>query len=277
MNGTGSPVTNSGDVEIAVKRVANSEKIICGDSFEVLKTLESGSVDCVITSPPYDGLRDYNGFTFNFEGIARQLVRVLKDGGVIVWIVNDQCQNGSESGTSFRQALFFKEIGLNLHDTMIWEKDSFSFPEDRRYRSVFEYMFVFSKGTPKTANLIADRKNKYAGSRVHGTSRGVDGETFRKSNDNKNNVLDFGVRFNVWHLSGEKDNKYGHPAPFPSKIAQDHILSWSNEGDLILDPFVGSGTTVVNAKYLNRRSIGIDISPDYCAIAERRLLQAKLF
>lgn len=249
----------------------SEQKIIQGDCLEVMKAFPDKSFDLVVTSPPYDSLRDYDGFSFDFEGTAKEISRVLKDGGVCVWVVSDGTQNGSESGTSFRQALFFKEIGMNLHDTMIWEKDTFSFPDPTRYRSVFEYMFVFSKGSPKTVNLIEDRRNKTAGSSVHGTSRGSDGKTFRKSNDKKTNVKEIGVRFNVWNQINEKNNITNHPAPFPLMLVADHIKSWSNESDTVLDPFMGSGTTLLAAKQLNRNATGIEISEKYCKIAQERL------
>lgn len=252
------------------------QEVINADCLEYMKTLPDKSFDLVLTSPPYDNLRDYQGYTFDFEGTARQIRRVLKDGGVCVWIVNDATINGSETGTSFKQALYFKEIGMKLHDTMIWEKDTFSFPDTNRYRGVFEYMFVLSNGKPKTYNLIADKINKYAGHSVHGTSRGKDGKTFRKSNDKKSVTGEHGVRFNVWRNPNEKNNISGHPAVFPQQIANDHILSWSNEGDTILDPFLGSGTTLVAAKQLNRNATGIEISKEYCEIARKRLEQQTL-
>jgi len=245
--------------------------LIQWDCLEVMRTFENKSIDLTVTSPPYDNLRTYNGFSWDFEEIARELFRVTKDWGVVVWVVWDATVKWSETGTSFKQALFFKEIGFNLHDTMIWEKDTFSFPNPNRYRNVFEYMFVFSKGKPNTTKLIEDRENKYAGTQVHGTSRGADGQTFQKSNDKKTVVKDEGVRFNVWKSPNEKNNIYGHPAPFPEKLAEDHILSWSNEWDTVLDPFAWSGTTLKMA-YINKRNyIGIEISEEYCQIIERRL------
>ena len=188
-----------------------------------------------------------------------------------MWIVADGTVNNSKTGTSFRQALLFKEIGFNIHDTMIWEKDSFSFPHPQYYRNCFEYMFVFSKGVPKTVNLIADRVNKWKNTKIHGTSRNVDGTTFRKSNHNKGVVYEVGVRFNVWHMPSEKNNKLGHPAPFPEQLALDHIKTWSNEGDVVLDPFMGSGTTGKMAILANRDFIGIDISQEYCEMARKRI------
>ena len=243
---------------------------ICGDCVEVMKTIPDDSVDLVVTSPPYDNLRSYNS-VFDTETIVKQLYRILKPGGVIVWIVADGTVNNSETGTSFRQALLFKEFGFNIHDTMIWEKEAFSFPIPKRYRQCFEYMFVFSKGVPKTVNLIADRVNKWKNTKIHGTSRKADGTTIRKSNHNKSVVYEFGVRFNVWHIPSEKNNKTNHPAPFPEQLALDHIKTWSNEGDMVLDPFMGSGTTGKMAILANRNFIGIDISQEYCEMAKKRI------
>lgn len=248
-------------------------RIYQGDSAEILSVLPSSFVDLTVTSPPYDNLRSYHGYSFDFETIARQLFRVTKPGGVVVWIVADATEDASETGTSFKQALFFREVGFRLHDTMIWEKDTFSFPQAKRYHQVHEYMFVLSKGSPKTFNAIEDRTNKYSGAIIHGTSRKVSGTTYRKSNHNKTLVKPVGARFNVWHLPSEKSNKTGHPAPFPLKLATDHIISWSNPGDIILDPFLGSGTTALAARDAGRKYIGIDTSPEYVAIARARLLQ----
>ena len=138
-------------------------KIICGNCVEIMKEWENNIIDLTITSPPYDNLRDYKGYVFDFENIAKQLYRVTKSGGVVVWIVGDATIKGSETGTSFRQALYFKEIGFNLHDTMIYSKAGFQYPATNRYHQTFEYMFIFSKGKPKTFNPIKDRKNKWDG------------------------------------------------------------------------------------------------------------------
>lgn len=235
-----------------------------GDCAEGLKNLGSESVDLVVTSPPYDNLRTYNGYSFDFEKIAKQLYRVVKSGGVVVWIVSDGTENGSETGTSFRQALYFKEIGFNIHDTMIWQKDSCAFPESTRYYPTFEYMFVFSKGKPKTIHLIEDRKNKWGGTKVHGTFREADGTLKGRSSTWKETVCkEYGTRFNVWNISTEKNNETGHPAVFPKAIARDHIISWSDEGDVVLDPFSGSGTTAIEALNLGRKFIGFEISEEY--------------
>ena len=248
--------------------------VICADCLDFMKDIPSNSIDMVLTSPPYDNLRTYKGYTFNFEGIAKEIYRVLKDGGVCVWIVGDMVINGSESGTSFKQALFFKEIGFNIHDTMIYKKNGSPYPEKIRYYQNFEYMFIFSKGKPKTFNPIQDRKNKWLGSWGKRSVRTKSGEIIQA---NKIECKEYGTRFNIWEINNgagfsTKDKiAYQHPAIFPEKLAEDHILSWSNEGDTILDPFAGSGTTLKMAKKNNRNYIGIEIAPEYIEIIKKRL------
>jgi site-specific DNA-methyltransferase (adenine-specific) len=231
-----------------------------------MKEMPDGSIDLTVTSPPYDNLRTYNGYTFNFEGIAQQLYRVTKQGGVVVWVVGDATVNGSETGTSFKQALYFKEIGFNLHDTMIWEKTGM-LPTQDRYYAIFEYMFVLSKGKPNSMNFIEDKQNT-AGGRIQkkdlviNKGKQKDGVgTFTRKH--------FGRRTNIWRIAIGESN--GHPAVFPEQLAQDHITSWSNEGDTVLDPMMGSGTTGKMAKLLKRNFIGIEISPEYLEIAKKRI------
>jgi len=249
-----------------------------GDCLKEMKKIHDGIVDLVVTSPPYDKLRDYKGFTFNFEGIAKELLRIIKQGGVIVWVVGDQTINGSESGTSFRQALYFKELGFNLHDTMIYAKKGCPFPESNRYNQKFEYMFIFSKEKPKTTNLLK-QKTLYIQNELHksrsSTTRNPDGSMeAMKYETNK----EYCTRYNIWEyaVGYQKTTKYTpafqHPAMFPEALAKDHIQSWSNKGDLVLDPFCGSGTTGVAAKELGRNFIGIDVNPEYIKIAKQRLL-----
>jgi site-specific DNA-methyltransferase (adenine-specific) len=245
-----------------------------GDCLERMKEIPDASVDLVVTSPPYDNLRDYNGYSFEFEKIAMELTRVIKDGGVIVWVVGDATIKGSESGTSFRQSLYFKDVcRLNLHDTMIWNKGEFSAVGalKTRYAPVFEYMFIFTKGKLATFNPIKDKPNKGAGRIISGNIRQADGTTKRMSSSGSV-ISEFGQRFNIWEMPGVKSRKdTRHPAPFPIALATDHILSWSNPGDIVLDPFLGSGTTGVAALDLDRRFIGIEISEEYFQIAQSRL------
>ncbi|HEC64297.1 MAG TPA: site-specific DNA-methyltransferase [bacterium] len=252
-----------------------NSRLRCGDALKILKTMPDNSIDLTITSPPYDGLRLYGGHQWSFDGWAKSLSRVTKPGGVAVWIVNDAVVNGSETGSSFRQALGFISAGWRLHDTMIWRKPSFRHPDKIRYGQVFEYMFVFSKGKPKTVNLIKDRPNKWANyiyKESQGTYRLSNGEMSQKSKCYTNKpIRKFGVRHNVWNVSTYSGKNTGHPAMFSYELARDHILTWSNEGDWVLDPMCGSGTSILAAANLKRKYIGIDIEPDYVAIARRRL------
>ena len=257
------------------------DEIICGDAVEVMQAMPSDSVDLVVTSPPYDELRDYNGYSFNFEGIAKGLYRVIKKGGVLVWVVGDQTIKGDETGTSFRQALYFKQVGFNLFDTMIYLKTPRgAVGNNKTYWQAFEYMFILSKGTPKTINLIKDRENKDERSGDNGTKRLHDGTLLKLK---RAGYSKYGRRTNVWEYligrghSASDDIAYEHPAIFPEKLARDHITSWSNPGDVIFDPMCGSGTTCKMAKLNKRDFIGIDISSEYCKIAEERLRQKSLF
>lgn len=253
-------------------------KLILGDCFDKMMEMEDGCIDLTVTSCPYDNLRTYDGIidTWNFDkfkDIAKELYRVTADGGVVVWVIGDSTVKGSETGTSFRQALYFMELGFNLHDTMIWNKGSFAFPSKGRYHQVFEYMFVFSKGTPKAFNPIKDRENKYVG------TRGASGrKTNGERNTGKSEVREkWGQRFNIWNYpiggghSASDKIAFEHPAIFPEKLAEDHILSWSNEGDVVFDPFMGSGTTGKMATLNNRHFVGIELNEDYFEISKKRI------
>lgn len=246
-------------------------RIVCGDNTEILSGFPDACIDLVVTSPPYDDLRTYGGHSWNFETLAAQLVRVLKPGGVIVWVVADATVNGSETGSSMRQALHFQSIGLNLHDTMVYEKaGTGACGSNLAYWQTWEFMFVLAKGRPNTVNRLKTQ-NLSAG--VKTTPRTV--AIGNRDSDGVRVVKDEGVRANIWRYNV---NKYGmentgHPAPFPIALAKDHVASWSNPGDVILDPFAGSGTTLKAAKELNRQWCGIEINPEYCAIAEARLSQ----
>jgi len=239
--------------------------------------MEDNFIDLTVTSPPYDDLRTYNGYSFDFKSIAKELYRVTKEGGVVVWIVGDATVKGSETGTSFKQALFFKECGFKLHDTMIWNKPDAKPLTHNRYEQSFEYMFIFSKGKPNTFNGIKDKVNKWAGTKEHGTFRDVDGTTKRKNGHNKKTISSFGLRHNTWIINSVKTREYKHPAMFPERLANDHIISWSNEGDLVYDCFLGSGTTAKMAIVNNRRYVGSEMSKEYCEIAEERINKTDLF
>lgn len=257
------------------------DQIICGDNCDVLGTLPRDCIDLVVTSPPYDDLRTYGGHDWDFYGVAWQLKRVLKPGGVIVWVVADATKDGSETGTSFRQALHFQTLGLRIHDTMIYEKAQISFPDATRYYQSWEYAFVFSAGQPIAFNPITV-ENPNAGKPITGRERASD-DSLVPMNAMAHGRLrpDRSVKRNVWkYATGTASGDalaFHHPAIFPEALARDHILSWSNEGEIVLDPFSGSGTTAKMARELGRRYIGIEINEEYCEIARKRLAQQLLF
>lgn len=244
-----------------------------------MRNMDAESVDLVVTSPPYDDLRNYKGFSFDFENVAQELLRVVKTGGVIVWIVSDATKEYSESGTSFRQALYFKEIGFNLYDTMIWCKDGGgAVGSNFSYTQNFEYMFVLSKGKPKAINLIKDKPNLSFKENKRVAVFEKSRRNVEQTNNKKRviNILEKSKRNNWWVLTPKReDGSVFHPAVFPETLVRDHILSWSNEGDVVLDPFMGSGTTAKVARALGRKYIGFEISQEYCNLANKRLQEAK--
>lgn len=250
-------------------------KIYNEDCLEGMKKLDDSSIDLTVTSPPYDNLREYNGYSWDFEKTAKELFRVTKEGGVVVWIVNDATVKGSETGTSFKQALNFMECGFRLYDTMIWKKPNCGGVGSLlRYENTFEYMFVFSKGKPVSCNIIKDKLNKHVGMVSKASSRDSNGLTRKKAGYGKNLIQKYGRRHNVWEITPEKRNGINHPAVFPEKLARDHIITWSNENDIILDPFIGSGTTAIAAMNVGRRFIGFELDASYYDIAKERIENA---
>ena len=248
------------------------------DCLEGMRQMEAESVDLTVTSPPYDNLRTYNGYCFEFENIAKELYRVTKQGGVVVWVVGDATIDGSETGTSFRQALYFMEIGFRLHDTMLFQKQNYIPLTHNRYEQAFEYMFCFSKGRPKTFNPIkvecknAGKVESYGSERrrqIDGNQamRAPEGISYMATKETKyhSNIFEYALGL----------EKTGHPAPFPNLLARDQVTSWSNEGDLVFDPFMGSGTTAYVARALNRHYLGFEISPEYCKLIENRMERTK--
>lgn len=251
-------------------------KLYCGDNVEFMqKFVKDNSIDLTVTSPPYDDMRTYKGYSFDFENVAKELYRVTKDGGVVVWVVGDATVAGSETGTSFKQALYFKEIGFNLHDTMIYAKPPRgAVGNNKGYWQSFEYMFVFSKELPKTINPICDRDNKSTRGISKKTKRLRNGELYVETSKGHGEI---GRRTNIWEYnigygqSAKEEYVFKHPAVFPEKLAEDHIKSWSNEGDLIFDPFMGSGTTAKMSILNNRNFIGVDCADEYVEIAIKRI------
>lgn len=248
--------------------------ITLGDCVELMKEIPDDFIDLTVTSPPYDNLRTYNGYIKHwsfekFKAIAKELYHVTKQGGVVVWVVGDATIKGSETGTSFRQALFFIECGFNLHDTMIWKKTNPIPLTHNRYEQHFEYMFVFSKGSPKTFNPIKIPCVTKGQIRNRKNSNKEEGSAVRNRNEVTVTKSEK-IKGNVWEMP-VSNTKYNHPAIFPEKLAQDHILSWSNPGDIVFDPFLGSGTTAKMAVLNDRKYIGFEISKEYFDIACQRL------
>lgn len=262
-------------------------KIYCTDCVSGMRKLDDCCIDLIVTSPPYDSLRTYNGFNFDESyqiQVINQIFRVLKDGGVAVWVVGDGTVDGSETGTSFKQALRFMDIGFKLHDTMIYQKHN---PTPNtgngiRYQQSFEYMFVFSKGKPKTVHLLQEPRRNECGDRrtvrMIRRQRNVDGEF---EEEHKYEIKQVVPRSNIWNYKVGLYNTtcdkvaFKHPAIFPEQLAIDHILSWSDENDIVLDPFMGSGTVAKACIVTNRNYIGFEVSSEYCDIANKRLIAAK--
>ncbi|MBI3235109.1 MAG: site-specific DNA-methyltransferase [Bacteroidetes bacterium] len=246
-------------------------KIYTEDCLQTMSKMPENYIDLIITSPPYDDIRNYNGYKFEFEKIANEIKRILKIGGMLVWVVGDKTENGSETGTSFRQALYFKEIGLNIHDTMIYYKNNPMPTTGNRYHQHFEYMFAISKGNPKTFNPIKE-DTKYKGlanMKNRGTEGSINYKKVERTQEKKiGNVFFYSVGGGI---STKDKIAYEHPAIFPEQLVKDQILSWSNELDIIYDPFMGSGTTAKIAQLNNRQWVGSEISSQYVEIAEQRL------
>lgn len=247
-------------------------------NLETLKRIPDNTIDLTVTSPPYDDLRNYKGYSFDFESIAKELYRATKKGGVVVWVVGDKTHKGSESGTSFKQALYFKECGFNLHDTMIYAKSNYIPLTHNRYEQQFEYMFVLSKGKPKTFNPLM-KSNKQVGRIKGGTFRQIKDEKGKRHKDV--GVAKESIKPNIWFynvgMANSTKDKFAfkHSAIFPEQLANDHILSWTNENELIYDPFMGSGTTAKMSILNNRNWIGSEISSEYCEIIEERVKKAR--
>ncbi len=248
--------------------------IYTSDCIDFMKKMDANCVDLTVTSPPYDELRNYNGYKFEFESIADNLYRVTKNGGVVVWVVGDKIKKGSKSLTGFRQAIYFQKIGFTVHDIMIYKKKNTPFMRTNGYTNCFEFMFVLSKGKPKTFNPLKE-KTVRQGYEMLPHNKGADGVNKKilkelKSEKTKTNIWEYAVG-----LNGSTSDKiaFKHPAVFPEKLAEDHILSWTNSGDLVFDPMVGSGTTCKMALLNDRKYLGCDISEEYVNLTKKRLEQ----
>jgi DNA modification methylase len=257
-------------------------KIYNENCLETMAKMPDNFIDLTVTSPPYDNLRTYKGYSFDFESMAKELWRITKQGGVIIWVVGDQTKDGSESGTSFKQALYFKELGFNLHDTMIYRKQNYTPLTHNRYEQEWEYMFCFSKGKPKTFNPIKV-PCKYAGQTTWGQPNMYKTNNGELTKVKQTVINDEKIKGNIFEylVGSTQTGKIKHPAMFPEQLAADQIISWSNEGDLIYDCFTGSGTTLKMAHLQKRNWIGSEISKEYAEISEKRIAplfnQIKLF
>lgn len=247
-------------------------EIYCSDCVPFMKKMNDNFVDLTITSPPYDDLRDYNGYQFNCDAIAKELYRITKEGGIVVWVVGDRVIKGNKTLTSFKQALIFQEAGFNVHDVMIYKKKNTPFMRSNAYTNCFEYMFVFSKGKPKTFNPLKEKTARSGFEMMVSNKKadGINNKVLGKLNSEK-------VKTNIWEyavgLGGSTNDReaFKHPAIFPEKLAEDHILSWSNKDDVVFDPMCGSGTTCKMAKLNFRNYIGCDISEEYVELSKKRL------
>ena len=255
--------------------VGGGRGLFAADCVDFMEAMPMGSVDLTVTSPPYDGLRNYSGYSFNFKAVATRLFKVTKAGGVVVWVVGDRI-NGGRSLTSFEQGLFFKRVGFRMHDVMVYQKKNTPFMRSNAYTNCFEFMFILSKGSPKTFNPLRE-KTVRSGYEMLVHNKGADGINKKIMKELKKEK----TKTNIWRyavgLGGTTSDKiaFRHPAVFPEKLAEDHILSWSNEGDLVFDPMCGSGTTCKMAAVHNRKYIGVDICEDYISIAKERMHASK--
>ncbi len=269
-------VTKKSEILVENKEVENINlpinQIICGDAVEVMKQMPEDSIDLTVTSPPYDELRNYKGYNFNFEDIAKGLFRVTKKGGVLVWVVGDKIKNGNKSLTSFKQALFFQEVGFNVHDVMIYRKKNTPFMRTNAYTNCFEFMFVLTKGKPNVFNPLKVKTIRQ-GHEMLPHNKGADGINKKilgelKPEKTMANIWEYAVGY-----GGTTSDKiaFEHPAVFPEKLAEDHILSWTKPGNVVFDPMCGSGTTCKMALLNSRSYVGCDISKEYVELTKKRL------
>jgi DNA modification methylase len=252
----------------------NDVEIFNEDCLDYLKRQPNDSIKFTLTSPPYDNIRDYNGYSFPFEDIAQELWRATKFGGVVAWNVADATVKGSETGTSMRQALYFMSLGFRLHDTMIYAKKN-PMPagvSSKRYHQAWEYIFILSKDAPETFNPIMV-KAKFGHLDANMKHRGTDGKTeYKKTKRNEytkvRNIFEYSIGGGI---STKDKVAFEHPAIMPEQLAQDMIATWTNEGDTVFDPFTGAGTTAKMCFLLGRKFQGTEISSEYCNIIRRRL------
>lgn len=251
-------------------------EIYCIDCVEGMKKIPDNSVDIVVTSPPYDGIRDYNGFNFDLHETGRGLIRILKEGGIVAMVIQDQTKNFGKTLTSFKTIIdWCDNIGFKLFECVIYRKHgSEGAWWTNRFRVDHEYMPIFLKGEkPQYFNKENLKVPSIHGGKVMtgSGSRRTDGKTNARVTRPINTMK---CRGTIWNylMAGDKDPiKRQHPAPFPDQIPLDFIECFCPPGGVVLDPFMGSGSTAVAAKKLNRKYIGFDTSEEYIKIAHARL------
>ncbi|MBY0522788.1 MAG: site-specific DNA-methyltransferase [Gemmataceae bacterium] len=254
-------------------------QIVHCDCIEGIGALPDACIPLTVTSPPYDAMRDYGGTKFQFEPIATELARVTMPGGVIVWVVQDQIVDGFESGTSARQRLFFETVGMNVHGTVIMAMKGCRYPRKQRYGQQFHYAFVLSKGKPRVVKVLQDKPNSAVGAVVANSRRFRNGDLTTTMKPKR--IGPYGLRGNVWLIDAgngrtTKDRfAYEHPALMPEGMAEDHILSWSQPGDLVFDPMCGAATTCKMALLNHRKYLGMEVHQPYWELACKRMELAK--
>lgn len=258
------------------KNTLPENQIICGDSVEILRSFPDNSIDIVVTSPPYDAIRDYKGFSYDLHATGKEIQRVLKLGGVAVIVIQDQTKNFGKTLTSFRTILdWCDSFGFKLFETVIYRKYGAEGAWwNKRFRVDHEYIPIFLKGErPQYFNKEHLKiPSKHGGKTLTGGGTRLTNGIRIATRAIKINLMK--CRGTIWEYLTAGDGsrlKHEHPATFPDKLPYDFIQCFCPEGGIVLDPFVGSGTTTVAAKNLGRRYIGIDIAPEYCAIAEKRM------
>ncbi len=266
---------------IIPKNIKRSEKlplnkIICGDCVEVLKSIPDNSIDLVVTSPPYDGIRKYNGFSFNLHSTGKELFRVLKDGGIIAMVIQDQTKNFGKSLTSFKTIIDWCEnVGFKLFETIIYKKHGAEGAWwTKRFRVDHEYIPIFLKGErPAYFNKEPLKiPSKHGGKTMTGcATRLTNGKTLKSKRVFINPMKCRGTLWDYTTCGDGTRLKHQHPATFPDKIPVDFIRCFCPKNGIVLDPFIGSGTTALAAIQLNRNYIGIDISKEYCELAKKRI------
>lgn len=252
-------------------------EVYCGDCVKLMKLLPDSTIDLVVTSPPYDKIRDYNGsIHFDLHKTGQEIFRVLKSGGIAVMVIQDQTKNFGKSLTSFKTIIdWCDNIGFKLFETIIYRKNgSEGVWWTKRFRVDHEYMPIFLKGKkPQYFNKEPLKIPSKHGGKV------MTGSGSRKTNGETQKTVTRAINFKkcrgtIWNylMAGDKNPlKRKHPAVFPDKIPYDFIQCFCPEEGIVLDPFAGSGSTLVMAKKLRRSFIGFDIVPEYCELARERL------